>query len=110
MPPPDALTVAILGVLADEADRATAADDADHATDAAAAEWLSLPRLGKRLGLGASVLLRRLHLMSDAAIGGENGPGWVRVESREGRWMVFITDAGRAVLHASGHRQPGSSR
>jgi hypothetical protein len=40
---------------------------------------LSLPRLGKRLGQGASVLMRRLTLMGDAAIGGVRGPGWVRV-------------------------------
>ena len=76
----DALTVALLRALAQ------------------APEGLSLPRLGKRLGQGASVLLRRLHLISGAAIAGESGPGWVRVESLDGRWMVFITEAGRAAL------------
>ena len=40
---------------------------------------VSLPRLGKRLGQGASVVMGRLSLMGDAAIGGVRCPGWVRV-------------------------------
>ena len=79
----DDLTAAILGALGE------------------APEGMSLPRLGKRLGQGASVLLRRLHLLSEANITGQPGPAWVRVESLDdGRWMVFITEAGLAARQA----------
>lgn len=61
---------------------------------------MSLPRLGKRLGLGASVLLRELSGMGDAAIGGVRGPGWARVVKLDGRWVAHITPAGRAQLSA----------
>lgn len=57
---------------------------------------MSLPRLGKRLGQGASVLLRQLSAMGDARVAGLPGPGWARVERQEDRWMAFITEAGRA--------------
>jgi hypothetical protein len=63
-------------------------------------DGLSLPRLGKRLGLGASVLMRELALMGDAAIGGVRGPGWARVERLDERWVAHITPAGRARLSA----------
>lgn len=57
---------------------------------------VSLPRLAKRLGLRVSVLLRLYTLMSDARIGGEAGPGWVRlVCDDEGRWRAWITAAGK---------------
>nr|WP_145550355.1 hypothetical protein [Variovorax boronicumulans] len=68
---------------------------------APAAGGLSLPRLGKRLGLGASVLMRELSGMGDAAIGGVRGPGWARVEQLDGRWVAHITPAGRAQLSAA---------
>ncbi|MBV7539512.1 hypothetical protein KW835_00270 [Acidovorax sp. sic0104] len=58
---------------------------------------MSLPRLGKRLGQGASVLLRELSLMSDAPVGGQRGPGWVRVERVGERWVAFLTVEGRVV-------------
>lgn len=58
---------------------------------------MSLPRLGKRLGQGVSVLLRELTLMSDASVGGQRGPGWVRVDQLGERWVAHLTDAGRAV-------------
>lgn len=61
---------------------------------------VSLPRIGKRLGLSASVLLRHLALMGNAEIGGRAGPGWVRVEQSEERWVVFLTEAGRAAAVA----------
>ena len=57
---------------------------------------MSLPRLGKHLGLGASVLMRSLSAMSDARIGGVAGPGWVRVTQVEERWNAALTEAGRA--------------
>jgi len=61
---------------------------------------MSLPRLGKRLGLNASVLMRELTLMGDAAIGGVRGPGWARVVQLDQRWVAHITPAGRAQLSA----------
>lgn len=61
---------------------------------------MSLPRLGKRLGLGASVLMRELTLMGDAAIGGVRGPGWARVEQLDGRWVAHLTPAGRERVSA----------
>lgn len=59
---------------------------------------VSLPRIGKRLGISASALLRHLTLMGDAEIGGQAGPGWVRVTQTEERWVVFLTGAGRAAI------------
>lgn len=76
--------------------RALAEESGGHEA-AAAAPGMSLPRLGKRLGQGVSVLMRELTLMSDAAVGGQRGPGWVRVEQAGERWVAHLTDAGRAV-------------
>ncbi|WP_313302229.1 hypothetical protein [Diaphorobacter sp.] len=59
---------------------------------------VSLPRLSKALGLSASALMRELTLMSDAQVGAQRGPGWVTVSQRDGRWLVALTPAGRAVL------------
>ena len=56
---------------------------------------MSLPRLGKHLGLGASVLMRSLSAMSNARIGGVDGPGWVRVTQVEERWTAALTEHGR---------------
>lgn len=56
---------------------------------------MSLPRLGKHLGLGASVLMRALSAMGHARIGGVDGPGWVRVTQVEDRWTAALTAAGR---------------
>lgn len=56
---------------------------------------MSLPRLGKHLGLGASVLMRSLSAMSHARIGGVEGPGWVRVTQMDDRWTAALTEAGR---------------
>ncbi|MES2610675.1 hypothetical protein [Acidovorax sp.] len=83
----ETLACAILRALAEES----------RGLDAAAASGVSLPRLGKRLGQGASVLLRELTLMSDATVGGQRGPGWVRVDQVGERWLAHLTDAGRAV-------------
>ncbi len=57
---------------------------------------MSLPRLGKHLGLGASVLMRSLSAMGHARIGGVEGPGWVRVTQVDERWNAVLTAAGRA--------------
>ena len=59
---------------------------------------MSLPRLAKKLEVGASVLLRQLSLMGSAAIGGKPGPGWVNVVQTEDRWVVHLTDTGRAAI------------
>ena len=56
---------------------------------------MSMPRLGKHLGLGASVLMRALSAMGNARIGGVDGPGWVRVTQVEERWTAALTEAGR---------------
>jgi hypothetical protein len=58
---------------------------------------MSLPRLAKRLDLGASVVMRQLSLMGDAQLGRRAGPGWVRVVQTEDRWVVHLTDEGRKV-------------
>src|SRR5690606_37248300 len=70
---------------------------------------VSLPRIGKRLQVSASVLLRHLTLMGDAQIGGQAGPGWVRVTQTEERWVVFLTDEGRATLTALRKADAGST-
>lgn len=54
---------------------------------------LSLPRLAKRLGSSASVLLRELNLMSAVALSEHSGPGWVRVWQDGGRWWVALCGA-----------------
>jgi hypothetical protein len=53
-------------------------------------EGISLPRLSKHLGQSASAVLREAHALSDAVMGGQRGPGWVRVWQQEGRWMVRL--------------------
>jgi FdhD protein len=73
------LAVAILQALAEEG-----------------ADAVSLPRLGKRLQLEASTVMRQLSLMGSARIGGQAGPGWVLVEHVGERWMVRLTEAGLA--------------
>ncbi len=65
--------------------------------NSAGAEGMSLPRLGKRLGQGVSVLMRELTLMSDATVGGQRGPGWVRVVQADDRWTAHLTEEGWAV-------------
>ncbi|MCU4119818.1 hypothetical protein [Variovorax sp. N23] len=61
---------------------------------------VSLPRLGKQLGQGASVLMRQLTLMGDATLGGVRGPGWVRVVQMDDRWVVHLEAPGRALVAA----------
>lgn len=95
----ETLACAILRALAEES----------GGQDGVVAPGVSLPRLGKRLGQGVSVLLRELTLMSDAPVGGQRGPGWVRVEQAGERWVAYLTDAGRAVareLPAAGEEAP----
>ncbi|KAF1042496.1 hypothetical protein [Xylophilus sp.] len=58
---------------------------------------VSLPRIGKRLGVGASVVMRALSRLGSAAIGGQPGPGWVEVTHDGARWLVRLTPAGSAA-------------
>lgn len=91
MPDIDPLSAAILALLA----------------DAPPPGGVSLPRIGKKLGLSASVLLRHLTLIGDARIGDRAGPGLVRVEQNEERWVVFLTEAGRGAVQALREEKPG---
>lgn len=61
---------------------------------------VSLPRLGKRLQLGVSVLLRELALMGSARLGPRAGPGWVAVEQDGERWLARLTPAGAEAAAA----------
>ena len=63
-------------------------------------QGVALTRLGKRLGLGVSVLMREFTVLSDATLGGVAGPGYVRLalDEKTGRWVAHLTDAGRALL------------
>ena len=61
-------------------------------------DGMSLPRLGKRLGQGASVLLHELALMGDAVVGGVPGPGWVQLTQADGRWRVQLAFGGRTQV------------
>ncbi|SFE57901.1 FdhD protein [Paracidovorax wautersii] len=70
---------------------------------------VSLPRLGKRLGQGVSVLMRQLSLMGEAVIGGMPGPGWVQVREEGGRWTAQLTEAGRAFVAAQAAEADGEA-
>ena len=95
MPEEEPLACRILRALAEDA----AAQQADETalSPASATTGMSLPRLGKRLNQSASVLVRELTHLSDAALAGQRGPGWVRVVQSEGRWVVHITAKGLAL-------------
>lgn len=66
---------------------------------------MSLPRLGKRLGQGVSVLMRELSAMGEAVIGGVHGPGWARVVQTDDRWVAHLTPAGRACIESLSHAE-----
>ncbi|UHQ24506.1 hypothetical protein LVB77_07410 [Lysobacter sp. 5GHs7-4] len=63
---------------------------------------VSLPRLCKRLRVRMSVLLRELAWIGDDAIGGEPGPGWVRVETQGESRLAVLTERGRERLRQGG--------
>lgn len=57
---------------------------------------VSLARLAKRQQQRVSVLLRSYTMMSEARVGGQAGPGWVRLTCDEqGHWRAWITPEGR---------------
>jgi hypothetical protein len=67
------------------------------------AKPVSLPWLGKHLGVSGSVVMRALASMGDAAIAGQPGPGWVRLDMADVRWTASLTDAGRALCAEQDH-------
>lgn len=69
---------------------------------------VSIARLCKMLDASASSLMREITLLGDAVVGGERGPGLLRMQQEEGRWMVALTDAGRALLAAQARGTPAS--
>ena len=107
MPEEEPLACHILRALAEDA--AQQADETAR-SPASATTGMSLPRLAKRLNQSASVLVRELTHLSDAALAGQRGPGWVRVVQSQGRWVVNITAEGLAVareLAAEGGAESG---
>jgi hypothetical protein len=58
-------------------------------------EGISLPRLCKRLGVRMSVLMRELAWLGEESIGGQPGPGLVRVERHGERDVAMLTELGR---------------
>jgi len=59
-----------------------------------------LTRLAKQLDVRLSTLVRELAPLSDAKLGLEPGPGWVRLYfDGDNRWLVAITDLGRAQMN-----------
>ncbi len=87
--------------------QALAEEGGDGGGDGCAA--VSLPRLGKRLGQGVSVLMRQLSLMGDAVIGSMPGPGWVQVREEGGRWTARLTAAGRTFVAAQAAEAAGEA-
>ena len=67
------------------------------------AKPVSLPWLGKQLGLSGSVVMRALAPLGDAEIAGQRGPGWVRLDMADARWTASLTDAGRALCVEQDH-------
>lgn len=67
------------------------------------AKPVSLPWLGKQLGLSGSVVMRTLASMGDAAMGGQPGPGWVRMDRTDVRWTASLTEAGHALCREQDH-------
>ncbi|MFE8643854.1 hypothetical protein ACFX58_02055 [Sphingomonas sp. NCPPB 2930] len=61
-------------------------------------EAVSVPWLGKRLQLEASVAMRELAMMGGARIGGRQGPGWVAVAHDGERWMVRLLAPGALAV------------
>lgn len=60
-------------------------------------QGVSLTRLAKRLGVRVSVLIRLYTQMSDAQIGAERGPGWVRLQvDAAGQWRAFALPVGHS--------------
>ena len=61
-------------------------------------EGLSLPRLRKRLDVRMSLLMRTLAWLGEDSIGGVEGAGLVRVETRDGTEIVTLTQRARQSI------------
>ncbi len=59
---------------------------------------IALPRLTKMLGESASTVMRTIIPLTDAEVGGQAGPGWVRMQAQDGRWLVALTDEGAKAV------------
>ncbi|HJR73330.1 MAG TPA: hypothetical protein VJ806_06795 [Luteimonas sp.] len=59
---------------------------------------VSLPRLCKRLGVRMNVLMRELAWLGEAEIGGEPGPGLVRVGRHGELDVAVLTELGRGRI------------
>ena len=58
-------------------------------------QGVALTRLAKRLDERVSVLLRQCSALTDAAIGGVAGPGWVQLTCDDAsRWTARLTPEG----------------
>lgn len=73
-------------------------------TSDASEAGVSVPRLGKALGQSASVVMRQLTLIGDVC-----GMGWVTVAPDGDRFMVRLTDAGRAAAEQFSKNNPDVS-
>lgn len=60
-----------------------------------APQGVSIPRLGKSLGVSASALMREIAHLGDAVVGGQPGPGWIKLAQDDTRWRVWLTEPGR---------------
>ena len=61
-------------------------------------EGISLPRLRKRMDARMSLLMRTLAWLSEDSIGGVEGAGLVRVETRDGTEIVTLTQRARQSI------------
>jgi DNA-binding IclR family transcriptional regulator len=61
-------------------------------------QGMSLPRLCKQVGVGASAAMRCLSAMGAQPVGVLPGPGWTELTSDGGRWHVSLTMAGQRAM------------
>ncbi|MES2070451.1 MAG: hypothetical protein V4488_08900 [Pseudomonadota bacterium] len=61
------------------------------------AEPVSTARLSKKLGVRMSSLLRCVSYLGEDVIGGQAGPGWVRLTQDGERTLLSLTDTGRVA-------------
>lgn len=63
-------------------------------------QGMSLPRLCKQVGVGASAAMRCLSALGTHPVGGVTGPGWTELTNDDGRWHVGLTVAGQRAFAA----------
>lgn len=64
----------------------------------AGSQGMSLPRLRKQVGVGASVVMRRLSALGTHPVGGVPGPSWAELTNDDGRWHLTLTVAGQRAF------------